>query len=281
MEKYLNQVLPDEVLFEGTGIAKNQNEVLRKLKDAMESNKTLSALCSRCSEEGTLTIDLGGNITGIVPREEVAYKLGQDGLVHLGKCRDRVGLYISFKVMDIKEDEFANPQAILSRKAAMIEIKERYSKELKVGSIVEGVVVGMQSYGAFIDIGGDVSGILNVRNITKVFIEHPEEKLQIGQKVTVMVDSIEVDSTGNIVITYNRESLLPGWESIDKYFKKGETVMGRVKKISDTGVFVELNESFEGLADFVPNKNFEYGQRVRVKIDSINKERKKIKLRIV
>lgn len=281
MKVFANQFKPDEIILDvENNSSVTDAEVLRELRNAFQTNKTLSGYCTECDEEGQLEIQLGNRIKGIIPRQEVTYKLEKDGLVHLGKCQNRVGLYVPFKVKSIDEKN-GEIIALLSRKDAVLEVRDRYAKELKVGDIVEGVVVGIQSYGAFVDCGGDVSGILSVRDITKVFIADPSEVLKVGQHITVVVSSIEVYSDNNIVITFNREQLLPGWDEIDKYVKEGKTVMGRVKKIIDTGIFVEIDQSYEGLADFVPGMTFKYGDRVRIKVDSIQKEKKKIKLRII
>lgn len=281
MNIYANQVKPEEIVLnlEDNSFATDV-EVLRELKSAIKTNKTLSGYCAECDEEGLLQIQLSNRIRGIIPREEVTYKLERDGLVHLGKCQNRVGLCVPFKVKSLEEKN-GEITANLSRKDAVLEVRNTYAKELKVGDVVEGVVVGLQSYGAFIDCGGDVSGILSIRDITKVFISHPSEVLKVGQHVTVVVSAFEADKDNNIVITYNREQLLPGWDEIDQYVKEGKTVMGRVKRIIDTGIFIELDQSYEGLAEFVPGMTFKYGDRIRVKVDLVNKSKKKIKLRII
>lgn len=276
MNRYENQK-PEEIIL-GCNDSVTDNEILKELKDAMQTNKTLNGYCIQCEEDGSLEIQLGKKIKGIIAREDVSYKVQKDGLVHLGKCQSRVGLYVSFKVKDIKIRDGA-VTVKLSRREAVEEVKERYIKELKVGDIVEGVVTGIQGYAAWIDIGGDVSGILSIRDITRVPISHPSEVLEIGEAVTVVVT--EITKSDGLTVSFSRKELLPDFSEIDKYFKQGTTRVGKVKKVWDTGIFVELSEAFEGLADFVPGKTFKYGDKVRVKIELINKTRKKIKLRII
>lgn len=282
MNRYANQMKPEEIIL---GLNENDNatdaEILKELKNAMHTNKTLSGYCIQCDEDGSLEIQLGERIKGIIAREEVTYRVEKDGLVHLGKCQGRVGLYVPFKVKHIKLEEDGSVTAILSRKEAVEEVRQRYVKELKVGDVVDGVVIGIQGYAAWLDIGGDVSGILSIRDITRVPIAHPSEILKVGQAVTVVVTEVEAKPEGGLTISFSRKELLPKFEEIDKYFKQGTTVLGRVKKIWDTGVFIELSEAFEGLADFVPGKTFKYGDKVRVKIELIDKKRTKIKLRII
>lgn len=280
MQKYENQSMPDEARFyldEDNSIS--DGEVFRRLVKAKRENETLIGYCHKCLGNGDLEIELSKNIKGVIPREEVTYKVERDGEVHLGKCMSRVGMYLQFKIKELKEED-GELNVILSRKEAVREIRERYKKELKPGMIVKGVVTGIQSWGAFIDIGGDVDGIIGVADVARVFIKNPSEVLSMGKVVEVVID--EINKVGeDIQLVLNRKVLLPDFDQIEKYYKAKETVKGRVKKIIDSGIFVELNDAFEGLAEFLPDREFKYGETVRVKIHSINKEKKKIRLRIL
>ena len=64
-------------------------------------------------------------------------------------------------------------------------------KKLAVGSIVEGTVESLMNYGAFVDIGNDLSGLLHVSEISEKRISHPKAVLKEGQKVTVMISKID------------------------------------------------------------------------------------------
>ena len=288
--KYGNQTLPDEICFSLNDDSPiNDTEVIRMLVKAKREGTILSGYCSKGLSTGDLEIELSKNMKGIIPRNEVTYKVEKDGEVHLGKCSGRVGMNVQFKVKDIKEEN-GDFQIILSRKDAVEEVKNRYINELKEGMIVKGVVTGIQSWGAFVDIGGDVDGIISVGDVARVFINNPSEVLSIGEIVEVLIDRIEEVELNNgektIHLVLNRKSLMPSFSEIEKYYRAGETVPGRVKKIIDSGIFVELNESFEGLADFTVDENgntrkFNYGEKIRVKIHSINMEKEKIRLRIL
>jgi len=281
-KKYENQTMPDEVRFNLVNEdIKNDAEVLRKLAEAKAKNETLTGYCSSCEPNGDLIIDLSPNIKGVIPRNEVTYKVEKDGNVHKGKCESRVMMNVQFKVKEIKE-EGEGIKVILSRKEAVEEVKRRYEKELEKGMIVKGVVTGIQSYGAYVDIGGDVEGIISVGNVSRVYLHDPSEILKVGQVVDVVIEDI-IKENGEIKLVLNRKVLLPTFQDIDKYFKQGQTVPGRVKEIIDTGIFVEICKDgvrFEGLAEFVPGRTFKYGDPVRVKIHSFNKSKEKLRLRI-
>ena len=74
-------------------------------------------------------------------------------------------------------------------------------KELKVGQVINGIVKSVQKYGAFIEIGGGVIALLHIEDISVARIKTPLERLSIGEKINVMVKSIDRES-GRIFLTY-------------------------------------------------------------------------------
>lgn len=275
MKKYKN-AMPDELSFSSITNDASDSEIVSHLRQAMKKKTNITGYCLKCDTEGNLEIHFSPKIIGIVPRDEVTYRLQEDGRVHLGKTRSRVGLNIAFKVKEIKKEGDAI-KAILSRKDAVLEIRDKYFKEIKVGMVVRGVVVGMQDYGAFIDIGGDVTGIMSVADISRSFVHHPMHVLKIGQVMDVVVRSINPEKHE---IGFSRKELLPPWADVHNRFKKGETVLGTVKGLIDTGIFIGLDECYEGMAEFVHGRKVKTGDKVRVTIIYIDDAREKIKLKM-
>lgn len=76
-----------------------------------------------------------------------------------------------------------------------------YAYNIKEGQIVEGTVKSIQPYGAFIEIEDGLVGLLHIENISVARIKTPAERFEIGQKVKVVVKSIE-SSTGRITFSY-------------------------------------------------------------------------------
>lgn len=73
--------------------------------------------------------------------------------------------------------------------------------ELKVGQVVKGIVKSVQKYGAFIEIGGGVVALLHIEDISVARIKSPLERLSIGEKIEVMIKSIDKEN-GKIFLTY-------------------------------------------------------------------------------
>lgn len=284
---YKNQVLPDEYNTkptEFTGIT----DLMQALKRSKEKGDVIFAYCvSTHRDTGELELEFSGvpNVVGYVPLDEVTYKgNGKDNHVHIGRAIDMVDKVIGVKVTEIDETNPDNIWVKCSRKSYVEEIDKRYNKDIEEGKftenmVVKGVVTGIDNSKVFVDIGGDVTAILGVADIAKVFIKHPGEKFNIGDKVDLAIKKLYANP---IKISLSRAMLLPGWESIDKKFSVGKIVPGIIKGKIPTGVFVELSESFEGLAENLPeDKYYKYGDRVKVCILTMDKKREKIKLKVI
>lgn len=125
---------------------------------------------------------------------------------------------------------------------------------------------------------GESFGLLHIEDISVARIKSPEERFDVGQKIEVMIKSI--DRTSNrIILTY--KELLGTWEENIKEYEEGKTVTGIARNIekSKNGIFVELKPNLVGLAEY--KENVEYGKSVDVYIKKIIPEKKKVKLIIV
>ena len=153
-----------------------------------------------------------------------------------------------------------------------------YSYDLEEGQIVTGIVKSIQPYGAFIEIENEMVGLLHIENISVARIKTPKERFKIGQKINVMIKSIEND-TGRISFSY--KELLGTWQENADLFHEGDIVKGIVRETekNKNGIFIELRPNLVGLAEY--KKDLEYGTDITVGIKKIIPEKKKIKLRII
>lgn len=149
---------------------------------------------------------------------------------------------------------------------------------LQEGNIVSGTVKNIKKFGAFVEIDGGGIGLLHIEDISVSRIKSPEERFSIGQKINVMVKSIDKQNN-KIVLTY--KELLGNWDENIKDYNEKTVVQGIIKEPDKfkNGIFVELKPNLVGLAEY--KEGFEYGQKVNVYIKKIVKDRKKIKLLIV
>ena len=235
---------------------------------------TLQGIVTDCDNDFNLHIDLG-NYQGIMPRSEVeGINLQRNGLPKTNLCTGKVNKFVQFKVKDVGN----NGIAILSRKDVQSEALNWVKKDLSVGDIVTGIVKRVESYGVFIEIGGGVVGLAHIEDLSVARIKSAFERVSIGQKLEVMVKSIDRES-GKLILSY--KELLGTWEENADKFDVGQRTKGIVRETEKhkNGIFIELLPNLVGMAEYVDG--LEYGQEVNVYIKRIDYERRKVKLLVV
>lgn len=245
------------------------------LTKAMMAGSIMQGLVKKCDANYNLHIDFGNNLMGIIPREEIeAVNVDETGFPKPNICMSKVNHYVQFKVKEVSP----NDKFILSRKEVGKEALNWVKTELKEGDIVSGIVKSMQPYGVFVEIGGGIVGLLHIEDISVARIKSPLERLKIGQKIKVVVKSIDRRQE-RVILSY--KELLGTWEENIKEFEEGSTIIGIAREVekSKNGIFVELKPNLVGLAEY--KEGIDYGQTVNVYIKKIIPEKKKIKLMII
>ena len=115
-----------------------------------------------------------------------------------------------------------------------------------IGETVEGTVVSLTNYGAFIEIEPGVEGLIHVSEISWTrHIKNPSEEYSMGDKVEAKVISIDSEERK---ISLGVKQLTPDpWDEIEKEFEIGEIYSGKVRNLTQFGAFVELKEGIDGL----------------------------------
>ena len=248
---------------------------LDELNRASINGNIIEAKVTKCDSNYNLYLDLGNSITGIIPREEVeAINVDETGFPKPNICTSKIDKFVQFKVKDTSKKD----AVILSRKAVGKEAIKWMLNDLKEGMCVCGIVKNIRPYGAFVEIGGGIVGLVHIEDISVARIKSPFERFEIGQKINIMIKSID-RKTNRVILTY--KEMLGTWEENVEEFKEGMTVkaIAREKEKSKNGIFVELKPNLVGLAEY--KENIEYGQTVDVYIKRIIPDKKKVKLLIV
>lgn len=244
------------------------------INEVINNKTTLQGIVTDCDNDFNLHIDLG-NYQGIIPRSEVeGINLQRNGLPKTNLCTGKVNKFVQFKVKDVGN----NGIAILSRKDVQSEALNWVKKDLSVGDIITGIVKRVESYGVFIEIGGGVVGLAHIEDLSVARIKSAFERVSIGQKLEVMVKSIDRES-GKLILSY--KELLGTWEENADKFDVGQRTKGIVRETEKhkNGIFIELLPNLVGMAEYVDG--LEYGQEVNVYIKRIDYERRKVKLLVV
>ena len=197
-----------------------------------------------------------------------------------------IGQEYEFKVLKITRDK---GNIVLSRRSVLLgerdELRAATLKVLQEGVVMEGVVKNVTDYGAFIDLGG-IDGLLHITDISWGRINHPSEKLSVGQTVPVVVLKYDQEKER---VSLGMKQLTPDpWITAHERFPIGGRVKGRVKSVTDYGAFVELEEGVEGLIHVSemswtkkvrhPSKIVTEGEQVEAVILGIDTEQQRISL---
>jgi small subunit ribosomal protein S1 len=256
---------------------KDTNDIYTKeeLNQAYQNGNIMEGLVYDCDENYNLHINLGNGVTGIIPRNELdAVSHDEYGFVSPSICKNKVNTVVQFKIKEM----YSENQLMLSRKQVGEEALDWVKNNLEVGMTLNGIVRNIRKFGAFVEIGGGIVGLLRIEDISVSRIKSPEERLNIGQKINVMIKSID-KATGRIILSY--KELLGNWEENVKDYKEKMIVDGIVKEADKykNGIFIELKPNLVGLAEY--KEGFYYGQKVKVFIKKIIEDKKKIKLIIM
>jgi len=234
----------------------------------------------KCRTKGGMIVDVFG-IEAFLPGSQIDVKPIRDYDAYVGK-------EMEFKVVKINH-EFKN--IVVSHKALIEADIEEQKKEiigqLEKGQVLEGVVKNITSYGVFVDLGG-VDGLIHITDLSWSRINHPNEVLDLDEKLNVVILDFDEDKT-RIQLGLKQLSKHP-WEALDENLKEGDIVKGKVTVLADYGAFVEVEEGVEGLIhvsemswsthlrsaqDFV-----KVGDKVDAKILSLDREERKMSLGI-
>lgn len=249
----------------------------QSLEIAMNAKEAVTGVVTG-SVKGGLTVDIGvvkaflpGSLIDTHPVKDFSYLIGQE-----------------VEVIVIKMDEVRN-NVVISRKAVMQEAnfadRETLLKTLEKGVEIEGVVKNLADYGAFVDLGG-IDGLLHITDISWQRVNHPSEKLNIGDKIKVKVLSCDKE---NMRVSLGLKQLTASpWDNISDRLPLGKKVSGTVSNLTDYGAFVRIEEGVEGLvhvsemdwtnANARPSKFVKLGQEVDVVVLDVQESKHRISL---
>jgi len=184
-----------------------------------------------------MIVDVFG-IEAFLPGSQIDVKPIRDYDMYVGKTME-------FKVVKINH-EFKN--VVVSHKAlieAELELQRvEIISKLEKGQVLEGTVKNITSYGVFIDLGG-VDGLIHITDLSWGRINHPEEIVELDQKLNVVILDFDDDKKR---IALGLKQLTPHpWDALDEKLQIGDKIKGNVVVIADYGAFIEIAPGVEGL----------------------------------
>jgi small subunit ribosomal protein S1 len=250
--------------------------------------KTLEKL-----EEGAV---LDGTVTSITHYGLFIDLGGIDGLVHVtdmswGRVGNPAGLYevgdkITVKVLNIDKEK---NRVSLGIKQLTPDPWMEAPKNYPVGARVEGRVVGLKEYGAFVELEAGVEGLIHLSELSWTEkLRHPSQILNVGDPVDTKI--LNVDSDKNRISLSMKQLEQNPWDTIAENYPVGTIIEGKIKNITDFGIFVGIDDGINGLIHITdiswtkPTKNpselYKKGQNVQAIVLDVDKEAERFSLGI-
>lgn len=235
------------------------------------------------ANRGGLLVELEG-IRGFLPVSQLAAGhyprvSGADKDEILQKLHALTNNPLRVRVLDVSRKD--NKLIFSEKEAVKDDMQARFS-ELKVGDEVEGVVTGVIDFGAFVNVDG-IEGLVHISEISWERVDNPRNYVKVGDKVKAKIIGIDKD---RLSLSLKQMSEDP-WLDQVKAFKTGDTVEGKVTRITPFGAFVQISPSVEALVHVSemsndetvdPEKLFQLNEKKQFKVLDIDTDNRKIAL---
>lgn len=249
------------------------------LLEHLQEGQVVKGIVKNLTDYGAF-VDLGG-VDGLLHITDMAWKrvkhpseivaVGQEINVKVLKF-DRERMRVSLGLKQMGEDPW-------------VDIKARYPE----GTVLTGRVTNITDYGCFVEIEEGVEGLVHVSELdwTNKNI-HPSKVVQLDQEVKVMI--LDIDEERRRISLGIKQCIDNPWQAFAGKYNKNDQVQGKIKSITDFGIFVGLDGGIDGLvhlSDISWNqtgeeavRNYKKGQEVEAVVLSVDAERERISLGI-
>jgi len=221
---------------------------------------------------------------------------GIDGLLHItdiswgriGHPSDHFEFGDEVKVKVLKFDR-EKEKIALGMKQLTPDPWENISQKYPVGAHIKGRVTNLADYGAFVEIEEGVEGFIHISEMCwSKHLKHPSEILSVGDIVETVV--LDIDKNKRRLSLGIKQINPDPWEIVMEKYRVGSIIEGKIKSLTNFGIFVEVVEGLDGLVHISdiswtkrvrhPRELYKKGDKIKVKILEINKDSGKIALGI-
>jgi small subunit ribosomal protein S1 len=245
----------------------------------LENGAVIHGTVKNITEYG-LFIDLGG-IDGLLHITDMSWgRVGHPSELY------KVGDAITVMVLNYDHD---TGRVSLGLKQLRPDPWTNADQKYPVGSRVKGRVVSLADYGAFVEVEEGIEGLIHVSEMSWTRkIRHPSQVVKAGEMVEAMV--LNIDSGNKRISLGLKQTQTNPWEVIEERYPVGTTIEGRIKNITDFGVFVGIDEGIDGLVHISdiswtkrikhPSELYRKGQEVQAVVLNIDQKNERFSLGI-
>jgi small subunit ribosomal protein S1 len=219
----------------------------RKLMRGAATDRQLeSAFRAGLPVEGKVEREVKGGYEVRIARQRAFCPFSQIDIVRMDPSA-YVGRVYEFRITEYSE---GGRNLVVSRRALLQEAQQASAAEAResivAGAVMTGRVVSVRDFGAFVDLGGGVQGLLHVSEMGWSRVSDASQIVKPGEEITVKVLRVDEDKR-KISLGLKQLSADP-WSSVQDTYEVGQVRTGRVTRVADFGAFVELEPGIEGLA---------------------------------
>jgi small subunit ribosomal protein S1 len=220
----------------------------RKLaRGAVTARQLEDAFRARLPVEGRVERAVKGGFEVRIARQRAFCPASQIDIARNTNPADHEGHVYTFRIIEYKE---GGRNLIVSRRALQEEEQQVLAAEIRQtivpGAIVTGRVASVLDFGAFIDLGAGIQGLLHVSEMAWSRVAHASEIVTPGQEITVKVLRVE-DQPQRIALGL-KQLLADPWSTVPARYEVGQVRPGRITRVAQFGAFVELEPGVEALA---------------------------------
>lgn len=237
--------------------------------------------------KGGLIIEFG-QLRGFLPGSQLVTGQGS-GSSRGSRWSQIVGKELSLKIIEVDRNR---NRLILSERVVVEEMrredaerKTEFLHSLNEGEIRKGRVTRLVDFGAFVDIGGGVDGLIHLSELAWARILHPKEILKVGDEIDVYILNIEPEDHR---VALSLKQLQPEpWSNVFEYYQINQVVEAVITNLTDFGAFARIDDRIEGLIHIseITDRNIAHpdqvvaeGEKHKVRIINIDPDKKRMGL---
>jgi small subunit ribosomal protein S1 len=203
---------------------------------SIQENKVVEGVVKNITEYGVF-VDLGG-VDGLLHITDISW-----GRVKHPSELFSVGDKVTLKILNL---DLERERVSLGMKQLTEDPWASASEKYPVGSRITGKVVSLTDYGAFVELEEGIEGLIHVSEMSWTRkIRHPSKVVSVGEEVSAVVLDIKPESRR---ISLGMKQVVPNpWDVISEKYPIGTTIEGKIKNITDFGLFIGIDEGIDGL----------------------------------
>jgi small subunit ribosomal protein S1 len=267
-------------------------QLSRRLARGAATNRQLEeAFRSGLPVEGKVEAEVKGGYEIRIGRQRGFCPFSQIDL-HRSEPAQHIGKVYAFRITEYKD---GGRNLVVSRRA-ILEEQQRVDaaevrKSIVAGAVLKGRVATVREFGAYIDLGGGVQGLLHISEMGWSRVTDPSHLMKPGEEITVKVLRLEGDGDKQKISLGLKQLAEDPWAKVPETYQIGQVRTGRITRVTDFGAFVELEPGVEALAHvstFAPtgrrddwSRHVAAGTTVPVEILTVDPEKKRLGVAIV